>query len=185
MSSDAPEWSEIVQAREVAGPTVRHIVADAPARERLARRFGIIAIEALSADVTVRPIAGGLGVSGTIDARVVQSCAATGRDLRATITDRFALDYVRDLRLVDTVDEDGLTGVEIDADMADRLPLEAERVDIAEAAAQSLALAIDPFARHPDADAMLAAAGVRSETEAAAASGPFAALAGLRSGGAA
>lgn len=48
-------------------------------------------------------------------------------------------------------------------------------VDVGEAVAQTLALALDPYPRAPDADARLAAAGVTVAVEA----GPFGALAGL------
>lgn len=56
------------------------------------------------------------------------------------------------------------------------LPLEGDRIDLGEAAVQTLSLALDPFPRHPDADRILAEKGVLSEEQA----GPFAALAKLR-----
>jgi uncharacterized protein YutE (UPF0331/DUF86 family) len=49
-------------------------------------------------------------------------------------------------------------------------------IDLGEAAAETLALALDPFPRSPAAAAALKEAGVLSEEEA----GPFGALAGLR-----
>jgi hypothetical protein len=49
-------------------------------------------------------------------------------------------------------------------------------IDIGEAIAQTLALALDPYPRAPDAEAALKEAGVKSEAEA----GPFAALAALK-----
>jgi hypothetical protein len=49
-------------------------------------------------------------------------------------------------------------------------------IDLGEAAAETLALGLDPYPRAPGAAAALKAAGVRSEEEA----GPFGALAGLR-----
>jgi hypothetical protein len=56
------------------------------------------------------------------------------------------------------------------------IPLEGEKIDIGEAVAQSLSLALDPYPRVADADARLKALGVMSEEDA----GPFAALAALR-----
>jgi hypothetical protein len=49
-------------------------------------------------------------------------------------------------------------------------------IDVGEAVAQSLALALDPYPRAPDAEAALKEAGVTSEAE----TGPFAALAALK-----
>ncbi|MGH6632134.1 MAG: YceD family protein, partial [Sphingopyxis sp.] len=58
----------------------------------------------------------------------------------------------------------------------DLLPLEGDRVDLGDAAVQTLSLALDPFPRHPDATRILVEKGVLSEE----AVGPFAALAKLR-----
>src|SRR3546814_12300017 len=66
--------------------------------------------------------------------------------------------------------------IEIGSDDLDLLPLEGDRIDLGEAAVQTLSLALDPFPRHPDADRILAQKGVLSEE----AAGPFAALAKLR-----
>ena len=52
----------------------------------------------------------------------------------------------------------------------------AASIDIGEAAAETLALALDPYPRAPDAGEALKAAGVKGEEEA----GPFAALAALK-----
>jgi len=49
-------------------------------------------------------------------------------------------------------------------------------IDLGEAVAQSLGLALDPYPRSPNADALLKAAGVKREDEA----GPFGVLASLK-----
>ena len=66
--------------------------------------------------------------------------------------------------------------MELSADALDTLPIENGAIDLGEAAAETLALALDPFPRSPGADAALAEAGVLGESEA----GPFAALADLK-----
>ena len=66
--------------------------------------------------------------------------------------------------------------IELDADDCDTIGYDGAAVDLGEAAAETLYLALDPFPRAPDADAKLKAAGVIGEGEA----GPFAALKGLR-----
>ena len=67
--------------------------------------------------------------------------------------------------------------IEIDADGIDIVTYADERIDIGEAVAETLALAVNPFPRAPHADTVLRAAGVLSEDQA----GPFAALAALKS----
>jgi hypothetical protein len=58
----------------------------------------------------------------------------------------------------------------------DEIPYAGAAFDLGEAVAQSLALAIDPFATGPDADRVRKEKGLLDE----AAAGPFAALAALR-----
>ena len=66
--------------------------------------------------------------------------------------------------------------VELDADELDEIPFESHAFDLGEAVAQSLALAIDPYATGPEADRVRKEAGLGDETT----SGPFAALAALK-----
>ena len=68
--------------------------------------------------------------------------------------------------------------VELGADDLDEIPYAGSIIDLGEAVAQSLALAIDPFATGPEADEARRRAGMLD----AQASGPFAALAGLKKG---
>ena len=58
----------------------------------------------------------------------------------------------------------------------DTIEIEGGAIDLGEAAAETMALALDPFPRSPNAAAALKKAGVISEEEA----GPFGALAGLK-----
>jgi hypothetical protein len=53
-------------------------------------------------------------------------------------------------------------------------------IDLGEAAAQTLALSIDPYPRSPAAEAALREAGVKSEEDARAEASPFAALKALK-----
>jgi uncharacterized metal-binding protein YceD (DUF177 family) len=103
---------------------------------------------------------------------VVQSCVATGESLPAT------LDVPFRLRFVPEDDASAAEEIELSEEDCDTLTYAGGAVDLGEAAAETLALALDPFPRGPDADAALKAAGVVGEDEAEV--GPFAALKGLR-----
>ncbi|WP_257546076.1 DUF177 domain-containing protein [Sphingopyxis sp. DBS4] len=165
-----PEFSHLVTLAEAGQGRTVAIEADEASRAAIARRLALVALDRFAVAAEVRSVAGGIAATGTIDAKVVQSCAATGLPVPARLHEPFDLRFLRDASPAS--DEE----VEIsDADL-DILPLEGERIDLGEAAVQTLSLALDPFPRHPDADRILAEKGVLSEEQA----GPFAALAKLR-----
>lgn len=167
-----PELSHIVtladamQGRKVALDT------DEATRAAIAKRLGLIALDRFVVEAEVFAVAGGIAARGSITAEVVQACAATDLPVPTHIADPFDLRFLRDIGADASEEEE----VEISADDCDVLPLEGDRVDIGEAAVQTLSLALEPFPRHPDADRILAEKGVLTEEQA----GPFGALAQLR-----
>jgi uncharacterized metal-binding protein YceD (DUF177 family) len=148
------------------------INADATECAALAKRFGWTMIENLSANVQLLARAGGVDALGTFEALVERPCVASGEPVSERVEEAFAIHFVRrgdDLPVLDEVElaEDDLDTVEFDG----------AAVDIGEAVAQSLALAVNPFPRSMAAEAKLKAAGVLSEADAV--TGPFAGLKGL------
>jgi len=174
----APEFSRPLRLDQIgAGESKVEVTADAAERAALAVRFDIPAIESLDADYAIRRDAAGIVTRGRIRARVVQSCIATGNPVPAAIDEDFAI------RFVPETDADPNDEIELDEDECDTVFYSGGTIDLGEAAAETLALALDPFPRSPDADAVLKQAGVLSEEEAkrlAEESGPFGALAALR-----
>ena len=86
----------------------------------------------------------------------------------ARVDEAVALRFVED----DAAGEE----VELSADALDTMPIEGGGIDLGEAAAETMALALDPFPRSPAAATALREAGVLAEDEA----GAFASLAGLK-----
>ena len=168
----APEFSLIVTLADAAHGRSISVEVDAETRAEIAKRLALVALDSFAVAGEVRAIAGGIGAKGEVLAKVVQACAATDLPVPATITEPFDLRFLRDVDAPVSEDEE----IEIGSDELDLLPLEGDRVDLGEAAVQTLSLALDPFPRHPDADRILAEKGVLSEE----AAGPFAALAKLR-----
>ncbi|MBX9795554.1 DUF177 domain-containing protein [Sphingomonas sp.] len=170
----APEFSRIERLDRIgeAARTVE-IMADPAECAALARRFGLIAVEGLAARFAVRRAGTTVFASGTVEARVVQACVATGDPVPASIDMPVALRFVPDTA-PSAADE-----IEIDADALDSIGYAGGAIDLGEAAAETMALALDPFPRSAGADAALKAAGVLSEEEAALAASPFAALGAL------
>lgn len=152
------------------GPQVLEATAEECAA--LARRFALVGVDHLRAKVTLLPDGPNVRASGTIDAAIVQSCAVSGDDLPVKISEPVALRFVP-AGSAGAEDEE----LELDAAELDDIEMEAQgSFDLGEALAQTLALAIDPFAVGPNAEAARRKAGMLNPDE----SGPFAALAALK-----
>ncbi|ALJ15989.1 YceD family protein [Sphingopyxis macrogoltabida] len=170
MNAD-PEFSHIVTLADAAHGKTIAIEADAEARERIAKRLDLVELASFAVTAEVRAVAGGIAARGEVRAELVQRCAATDLPVPASLTESFDLKFLRDVDAAASEEE-----IEISDADCDILPLEGDRIDLGEAAVQTLSLGLDPFPRHPDADRILAEKGVLSEG----AAGPFAALAKLR-----
>jgi uncharacterized metal-binding protein YceD (DUF177 family) len=164
----APEFSRPVDRRHLKAAPLR-LVADEAERRALARRFSLIAIHRLEAEVSLEADGEAVDAEGTLSADIVQTCAVSGEDLPVTIDEPLALRFVREA----PVTEEEL---ELEEEQLDEIPYAGTSFDLGEAVAQSLALAIDPFATGPDADRVRKEKGLLDE----AAAGPFAALAAFK-----
>ncbi len=156
-----PEFSRVVRAHDI-GTAARHESLEAKPAERagVAARFDLLALDRLTAELTVVRDAGGIRVSGRFAAAGAQACVVSAEPVA------FALDEPVDLRFSEAVPE----GEEIelgDSDL-DVVLLDSDYLDLGEAIAQSLGLALDPYPRAP-AEARAAAERLLiSEAEAAA-----------------
>lgn len=168
-----PEFSRPIRLNEIGdGSRVRSLVADPAERAALARRFRLVSLDRLEAELTILPEAASWLMSGTLRAELAQPCVATGEPVPARLEVPFSVRFVRDL---DTPEAEE---IELSDEDCDLVALEGEKIDMGETVAQSLALNLDPYPRAPDADARLRELGVLSEEDA----GPFAALKGLKLG---
>ncbi len=159
--SPSPEFSRPV---ELTGGVPIGFRIDAGRRERaaLAARFGLVGLDRLDADGTlVRHGDGSWALEATLRADVVRTCVVTLEPFAQALSERFAVVYAPDARA-------RRPEIDLAADDAEPLPSDG-RLDVGEAVAQQLALALDPFPRRPGAELPATA------TEPAA--GPFAVLA--------
>ncbi|MDQ8756952.1 DUF177 domain-containing protein [Sphingosinicella sp. LHD-64] len=168
----APEFSRPV-ALDTIGETPRTmtIAADADERAALAKRFALIAIDRLAADAALARRGDVVTARGKLRAAVTQSCVASGAPVPAEIDEAFEIAFHPQ-----PADSPPDEEVELGHDDLDVVFYTGGSIDLGEAVAETLALALDPYPRAPDAEAALKAAGVKSEEEA----GPFGALTGLR-----
>lgn len=149
MSEPTAEFSRPVLVDQVPTRGVEMDIEANPAeRAALARRFDLQSVDALSAHLRLRAIAGGtlIRVDGRISAKVVQTCVVTLEPVPAMVEEEFELTYGGE----EPDDEAG--EIELSFDDADPPePIVGGAIDVGEAVAEHLALALDPFPRKADA----------------------------------
>ncbi len=155
-----PEFHRPVRIDQIGeGEMRQHIVADTDERRRLMGRFGLLALDSLAADYVLRRDAAGITATGTLTARVAQPCVASGEPVPESVDEPFTLRFLPEGSV-----ENG--EFELDDDSLDTMFYTGSAIDLGEAAAETLALALDPYPRSPDAEEALRAAGVLKEEEA-------------------
>ena len=165
------EFSHIVKLDEIgAGASTVRLSADLKAREGLVSRFQLVALDNLEAEVAVSRDPKGVLAKGRIRATLSQYCVATGEPVPALLDEPMVIRFITE----PIVGAD--TEIELQADDCDTMFFDGQGIDLGEAVAQSLGLALDPYPRTADAYDRLKAIGVKAEDEVE----PLGALAGLR-----
>jgi uncharacterized metal-binding protein YceD (DUF177 family) len=144
---DQPEFSRIVEQAAWAAATVRRsIEANEAERAALARRFDLVTLGELRAEVTFDAAAAGqVRLDGRLTAHVVQSCVVTLNPVESDIAESFTLFFAEEAPpATHSVD------LPID-DEAWPEPITDGQIDIGEVVAQQLAPALDPYPRAPGA----------------------------------
>ena len=170
-----PEFSRPVPL-ETLGHQPHGLVIEAEAEERLAlaRRFGLISVERLSAEVRLTRDGEQVTATGSLIAAVIQSCVATGEPVETAREEEFRIEF-RPYPEPNGSDEE----IELGKDELDIIFYEGSVIDLGEAVSETLSLSLDPYPRCQTAKAALRQAGVRSEREVKAETSPFAVLAAL------
>ena len=161
-----PELSRPVSAEN---PPAAVTVTATPAEcAALAVRLHIPAVESMTCRFKLRARGTEVDAEGELDAAVVQSCVVSLEPVALAVRERFALRFV----------PEGAEGADDEPETPDEIPYAGTRIDLGEAAAEQLALALDPYPRHPD--AVLAAEGDGPAEALGAAALPFGKLAALK-----
>ncbi len=172
-STVPPEFSRPVAADSI-GSHVQHreIEADRAERAALAPRFGLVSLDRLAATLELRRHAGEtVSLTGHMIADVVQSCVVSLAAVAAHIEADVEAHYSAAEALAPAIDLDPLVG-----DAAE--PLVDGQIDMGEAVAQQLAVALDPYPRAPGAE--LPPGPFTGTGEQTGKKRPFAALAALK-----
>lgn len=178
IQSAVPEFSRIVNVDSLAGDEViQDIEANAVERAALAARFGLLALDKLTAVVRLTRLRGRqIRLDGEFAADVVQSCVVTLEPVKSRVAGPFTVTFAPAAELDAGPDLDLSPWAE---DLPE--PLEGDTIDIGETVAQFLSLALDPYPRRRGVE--FTAAEYPGPAPVSPENGPFAALARLRKNG--
>ena len=147
-----PEFSRPISLRQILGPPVDLKASDAE-RQALAKRFSISSVAALSAQGTLNRKGDRVDARGTLVADIVQACAVSGEDFPVHIEEEIAVRFVPEGSIHPSLQEGDEIEIELEKSNLDEVEYTGDTFDLGEAVAQTLALAIDPYAEGPEADA--------------------------------
>ena len=151
----SPEFSHPISASRLSfKPATYRLVANERERAALAKRFALISLDRFEATVTLKREPGdAIRFDAAIEADLVQACIVTTDPVPAHITDVFTLIYRADIDEA-TADQMALDNPE------DEIiePLIGDSIDIGEAVAQQLSVAMDPYPRSVGAESSIASA---------------------------
>jgi hypothetical protein len=154
--ADKAEWSHTLEIEKIGTePKTITFKADAQQRIDLARRMGVMSVEAAQASVTIQRVGGGiLHAIGTVEADLTQSCVVSLGPVPAHVEDEFEGwfgDKAQALSFAKARNEreakKGHTEMEILEEAVDPEPIINGRIDLGELATQYLSLALDPYPR--------------------------------------
>lgn len=147
-----------------------HLMPSAGQRDELARHLGVIAVPGFAAQLHVAPEgADGLHITGTLEARVVQTCGVTLEPFEAPVRESIDVHFVPAGTAVPPEAEEDES-----YDPPDEIT--DGSIDLGALAVEFLALGIDPYPRKPGAV-------FEAPAEDPASASPFAALSRLKGEG--
>lgn len=158
------DFSRIVALDRIGPSGFEQVIeADPAERAALAERMRIPAVHSLRCAFRLRRVTGGIfEAQGVLDASVDQVCVVSLEPFTQPVQEDFALQFV----------PAGTEAPDDDLEAPDQIGYEGNAIDLGEAAAQQLALALDPYPRKPGLEEAPEAEPARDS--------PFAALAPIR-----
>lgn len=139
-----PEFSRPVPVDRI-GPAgqEQRIAATADECAALAARLGVPDLRAFSATFRLAPQEGGrIEARGHLAGRLVRECVVSLELFEAPVEEAFTIVFVPETVLDEAVDPEG----------DDEIPYAGATIDLGEAAAEQLALTLDPYPRRPGAE---------------------------------
>ena len=139
-----PEFARPVDLPRTVAREIKHQIAATEAeRAALARRFALVTLDRLEAEVRLRALPGGMvRLTASFTADIVQSCVVTLEPVPSRIAEEFTLLYG---------EGDDEREIVLDGEAETVEPFAGDRIDIGEAVAQQLSLTLEPFPRAAEA----------------------------------
>ena len=168
---DTPEFSHIVKLSEIGStPRTGKLSASEEERRKLAQRFDLPKINTMDAAYTLLAGENRIGFTGRLESDLQQRCSITGESFQIRLREKFDIAFVPKAE-TEGADEE----IELTEEDCDIIEYDNGQLDLGEAIAQTLYLALAPFPRGPNAD-VVARESLKSPEEA----GPFGVLAALK-----
>ncbi|QJB70451.1 YceD family protein [Parasphingorhabdus halotolerans] len=168
-----PELSRIVKLSDLGeAPVNGEIIANADECTKLANRFDLPKVSSLVAEYELVSDGEKIKAYGLLKVQLTQFCAISGQPFPVNIREEFQIAFVKKQAEALTPEAE----IELASEDCDVMEFQNAQIDIGEAVAQSLYLALDPYPRGPDAEKIAKQQGLKSEEEA----GPFGALSALK-----
>lgn len=146
--SHSPEFSRRVPLNRLGAGLDETVEASEGERKALAARLGLPEIKNLVCQFRLTPGEKRTVLAeGTVTANVTQICAITSEPFDDLLHETFVLRFVPE----EDMPEDDFDIDSIDLDAPDEVPHDGRGLDIGEAAAEQLALMLDPYPRKPGA----------------------------------
>ncbi|TDQ80934.1 uncharacterized protein DUF177 involved in 23S rRNA accumulation [Dongia mobilis] len=146
--SDNKEFTALIDVASIGPRPVRRQIATTPAdRAAIAQSLGLLALNALTAELSLRRTpAGQIELTGELQAEVEQACVVTLEPVAASISESFRMRFAEDAA------EPDLAEIDLDFEAADPPdPIVGGTIDLGQVVVEHLALALDPYPRKPDA----------------------------------
>jgi len=142
--NDLPEFSRRIDGLRLSSAGEDYEISAKPEElAALAQRFDLLALDRLNAKVRLTPLPGGYyRLAAAFEAELTQACAVTAEPVPSRMSESFTLTYGPVAESSEIV---------LDGDAEPVEPLDDGMIDIGEAVAQQLSLALDPFPRAPGA----------------------------------
>ena len=144
MKTPVSEFSRVISVARISPKGIEEMLEAKPSeREALAKRFGLVALPSLKAQVTLVPAGQQtIAATGTIEAEVVQCCVVTLEPIKS----RLEIDV--DIVFIPAEAASGHAEASQEAELEEEIEYFAEgKIDIGEQVAQQLGIGIDPYPR--------------------------------------
>jgi len=171
------ELQRMVKARQLPAKAIE-ITTNEAERAALAYRFDLPAVGSLNAEISLEEDGKAVLARGRLQAQIMQSCAISGEEFPVSVDEPVLLRFIEEGTIDPTLSADEEIEIELSGEDCDEIEYSGDAFDLGEAVAQSLGLAIDPYATGPNADAARDKVGIVTDDTP---SGPLAAaLAALK-----